>query len=237
MAEFEIYVLPGPFEAIVENEELSFPESALLRVEEIWQEEFQKREGHLFNGKILQFISANLSQITLATTEYKFLLAQNLDEKLRHLLHIRPVSVSGLTVSNKKVLIGKRAAHLSTYPSYYEFAPSGTVDFTAIKENGRIDFEKALLKELVEETEISKDHVKYIDRWILVHDTKRDIFEFCGLIFLKPELSNVEKWEPDKEYEKLLWLNKEEVFEHILQHKENYVPLSLFLWKRWQEHL
>jgi beta-phosphoglucomutase len=146
-------------------------------IDQLWSEKLAKNKS-LYNAEISILLSLNIENrkcsVTYSKVSYKtFLYMRDQDQA--------PIAlaVSGLsykeTEEGLQYLIGKRAPKVSQYPEYYEFIPSGSLDFHT-KLDSRI-IERQTLKELEEESQILNKNVESIkikDCILDVHDTVLD---------------------------------------------------------------
>lgn len=204
-------------------------------IENIWRHEFEKSEGKLFNGKLLSFVSLSHEKLIGEFVDFKFFLAQIIEPKLKPILQIEPIGVSGLTFSQGKILCGCRSSHVTTYAHWDELVPSGGVDAQFISD-GRIDLQKQLSIELEEEAGIAAEHILKISPLALIHDMTAGGYDICIAMELSGSaIESTLSFSP--EYEILKWVPKELLMAlnekggngHFRFSKESFVPLSLYL--------
>ncbi len=133
-----------------------------------------KENPHLFNGKILQFISLENGTLKGAFAEYKHFLA-----KFRGLpLNLTAVCLSGITSYQNQLLIAKRSASVSQYQNAYELVPAGSFDDTSST------WEAHITKELEEEASIKLSQISKMTLHSVVFDKRDDIVEIVAAIEL-----------------------------------------------------
>jgi len=189
-------------------------------IEAIWETGKKRWGDSLFNGKLFSVLSIEQERITGYFAEYKWFYAVKEDPSLQEKLNIVPLSISGITVKGRSVLIGKRSFSVTESPGMYECPPSGGIDMRAFKE-GLIDVERQFLIELDEEIGVAKGRVK---RQGLVYDDLRNAYEYTALIEIDeaPLVSNTE-------YDSLFWLPFEDIGFFTTAEHPRFVPLSLLL--------
>ncbi len=166
--------------------------------------------------------------------DYKYFLAQLRDPNFEPVLELRTVAVSGITTVIDKVLMGKRTETVLNYPSCYELVPSGGIDPGSMVDN-KIDLSKQFEVELFEETGISATEVKEIRPLALIYDESKKMYDICAEIIVNYSVLK-EFLDPSDEYEDLAWVAKQEVPRVMKRHKNQFVPLSLFLLEMLQFH-
>ncbi|MBS0622614.1 MAG: NUDIX hydrolase [Verrucomicrobia bacterium] len=214
---FEVEVLPH-----ARGFKLSDREN--LFVENIWKDEMERRAPHLHNGKIFNVVSIEPGKIIGEFIDYKFYLSQLRDPHLADLLSIKILSISGLTTTEDKILMGQRASHVSAYPNAYEFVPSGGVDPEA-QIGDLVIIDRCFTKELGEETGISAAEIQSIRLRALIFDKESKLYELCAEIrlFLEKPLQG------NGEYQQLRWISKNDIKKFLKTHQEQVIPFSLHL--------
>lgn len=196
------------------------------RIQEIWDQEYIRAQGKLFNGKIFSATNFDGTVLQGHFVDYKHYVAQVRDPTLFENLHIQIVSISGYTVANESILIGKRAAYVTGFPGHYELVPAGGIDPSVVT-NQSIDIIKQFKKELREEAGIEESMIKSILPVYLIKYSEREPYEICAKIILAPEaaLNNPR----DEEYTELFWMERKRLPEFINNNREIMIPLSLHL--------
>jgi putative hydrolase of the HAD superfamily len=106
-------------------------------------------------------------------------------------LHLSPIGVTGLTWVGDRVLVGRRAAHVTAYPEAWETVPAGSIDRHDSTE-GTIDPGVPLLCELVEETGLTVGDVRRVVCLGLVYDPVDDVYD----IAVRLEVDAPPDWTP-----------------------------------------
>lgn len=144
-------------------------------------------------------------QVVAYALPYTFYLDQMAEPDLKKLMGLKPLGVAGITLCDGKILLGKRASWVSTYPNCFECAPSGGVD-------GK-DLQKILLGELEEETGLSPMLVKHLSLIGMTFDSKSLNIDFVYLISLKKKaLKSIIQTE---EYSELFFIEKEKAADFL----------------------
>ena len=233
MSEFIDVPCKGNFIATIVERKRVLPTPVQSRVDEIWDREFQVRQGKLFNGSILGIVKADMDDLLVEKTEYKIVLALVRDPSLKEAIDFKPLCTSGMTLSSGKVLLGQRAQYVSAYPNFYEMVPSGSIDSNQLQEGLTIDLKQQLLQELAEEADIASSFVEKSEGWTLIYDAENKMYEVVARIYVPAFFSSSPVKEGEGEYRSLLWLAKEELEKHLIQHKDHYVPLTKYLYTKW----
>ncbi|CRX39230.1 hypothetical protein [Estrella lausannensis] len=209
-------------------------DESLRRIDEIWDKEFQIRQGSLYNGDVLGIVSASDEELLVEKVEYKLVLALLRDPRLSAEISFKPLSTSGMTISSGAVLIGQRSQYVSSYPNFYEMVPSGSIDCSTCHE-GIIDLREQLVKELTEEADIHPSYIESTEGWSLIYDVAGRGYEVVARLRVKEFISSSPKHMSEGEYRSLIWLPKEEFEKHLMQHIDHYVPLTKHLYYSWKE--
>lgn len=205
----------------------TLPPEVLAKIESIWNEEQQKRGQYLFNGKILNHLSHDSHRLDGHFVEYKHYLAQLRDPSLRKFLPIQGVGMTGITLAENHVLMGRRAAHVTSYPNQFEFAPAGGVDSDYV-ENGLFLLKKALLSELHEEVGYNPPAVESLQPFALISEPHINHWEICTRIILKPHQKDLLP-PSSPEYSEILWLPLKNLDSFFNLHSNEIIPMSRFV--------
>lgn len=236
MDEFAEVPYTGRFKAIVVESGRVLSPSVQMAVDEIWDKEFQLRQGKLVNGHVLGIVSISTDEILVEIVEYKIVLAQVRNPQLLEAINFKPLGTSGMTLSGGKVLLGQRSAYVSTYPNCYEMVPSGSIDCA----QGRfdIDLKEQLINELAEEAGIASPFIEKCTGWTLIFDATTKVYEVVARIYVQPFLSSSPlQNNMEGEYRSLIWLGAEEFEKHLIQHSDHYVPMTKYLFTKWRDFM
>lgn len=204
------------------TDDLQLSDEIREEIEAIWSAEKQKKGDSLFDGTILGAEFYSTQKLLGRWIPYKLALAVRCCPDLG--MSIRPVSVSGFTRAGDCLLLGKRGLHLAEGPGCFELAPSGGLDPDSEILNGVIDFRRAILKELLEETGIDSSQVLEVQPFGLAVGSTG--IEICVEIRVNPILTGHLK-SPTGEYSQLLWVPSFEIDHYLQGIQEPILPLSL----------
>lgn len=226
--EYQNFKIPPTFHLeVAQTRGFALTDYDKTRVNMLWQEEMVERASKLFNGLIFNFVSFEGDKMVGEFIDYKFYLAQLRDPGLEPLLKIELISVSGLTVSGDKVLLGRRSNQVTQDAGKWEAVPSGGIDHNAQRGN-TIDLKEQFGRELWEETGISVTEIKRILPFLIVRDPYTHIYEICAEIDVNYTVVREER-QPSEEYSELVWVPKSEMKTFLKKHGNEFVPFSLYL--------
>lgn len=157
-------------------------------VENDWAMRLKKNKG-LFNGPLLAFSHIKSGVLYAYMTDYKAYLGREFNGGIP----VWPLSVTGITRFEDKVLYGKRADSLVKYPGAWEVVPSGGLS--------QLDAEDQILKELEEEVGVDKEAVVSVTFSKVIHNLDEDTVEMIYDIKLKHGDAHV-----TDEVTEVLWL-------------------------------
>lgn len=226
MEQYQIIKLDSDFTIKVQQtaKRKKYPAEIESQVDAIWEQQKLIYGDHLYNGQILSEIEYTEHELIGELVEYRYHVAQIHAPELLPYLKVHTVSVTGITYSGDDVLIGQRSSKVAEYRDMYELAPSGGIDPAAI-EGDRVDLLKQVGIELHEETGLDSEAIVHIEPMALaIHLTKKS-FEFCIKIDIDPTKKDLMKIH-NEEYQKLMWIHKDEVRAFADSHLNTFVSLS-----------
>ena len=141
----------SPTFQIVQEERRVFELEVEMRVEELWQAALSTMSSRLFNGPIFCATDYNEREIRGYFSEYRYLMAQIMDPRLKTVLNMKPVSLLGFLTCRDGVLFGRRQSWVATRPGQWGFLPSGLLRPDLFANQGKVDYVKAFLIHLKEE--------------------------------------------------------------------------------------
>ena len=130
-------------------------------VDALWDESVSHNSG-LFDDRIFSFSNFDTFAIEGHFVPYRHLRAISSNPALKHQIKLRPLAISGVAKCSDGIIIGKRAAGVSSMRGLWEFCPSGGINAEHVSTAGDVDFHSLILSELLDEVGIQKDFVKNI---------------------------------------------------------------------------
>lgn len=210
-------------------------ESSVNEINEIWQKANTAKA--LTNNTILSLEECIQldSGIVLKCSpiEYKTFIAQ----KNGFNFDILPVAISAIvfyTINYTTFfLIGKRSATVTQYPLYWEFIPSGSLDFDLChNKNTETLITKQILQELKEEASIENIPTEKISPFCLIFDQQENTLDIGVSVEITPPEKHLKQ---SNEYTDIEFLNKSEV-EKLFSANELIVPTSFKLFSSWKSN-
>lgn len=201
------------------------PEQLHEKIRKIWTE--GKKETPVFESPIVSLVRYSSTHLIGELVDFSVWYACLKDPSLRQALDIHPLGVTGVTRWQDAILIGKRSANLAVYGGAMECCPSGSIDLSSIRRDGTVDLSGALLSELHEEAGIEPPSVRSSVTKSLYFSKETGIFDIHIDIELYPEEDHSILKPPSREYDELVWIQKDEVGKAFS--KRAWVPLSLHL--------
>lgn len=197
-------------------------------IEEIWEKEALAQKNHLFNGRLFIALDVSNEGLIGQFIPYKLYIATLRSPYLKEKIKIHPVSITGITLSHNRILIGQRSKFVTQYPGRFELVPSGGIDQHSV-EDGKINLIRQFRIELEEEAGIKEESIEKIELQALHFNPFEEIYE----IFAKIEVNNSVQMEHVKSHEhtELIWMSIEELKSFISFRNEEFVPFSLSLIK------
>lgn len=120
-------------------------------VDAIWNSEQYRLDGALFNGRVFSADIITPHLISGHWTEFRRIVAQMRRPELHSVLAIRPLAVGGIIMGPDGVIFGRRPRNCVYQAGEWQLPPAGSVDFSAARPEGVVDFVGMLLVELTEE--------------------------------------------------------------------------------------
>lgn len=203
-------------------------------VERIWTDAVRESGGRLFNGTLPDLVSierrASLTVLTGRFVEYRYYYAQWRRPGLD--LGIRPIGVSGVTTfdehSGEQVVFARRARHTTQYAGMLEVVPSGTIDRSAARSDGTIDFRAKLLEEFTEETGVDAGVVASTEVLGVVMDRRDRSHDVCCLLRARVERATLlEAMARSDEYDEPVIVPRADLAAFVKARADGLVPMSL----------
>ncbi|MBP5534024.1 MAG: hypothetical protein J6Y03_00760 [Alphaproteobacteria bacterium] len=155
---------------IIQSGCLRLSESTQSRVDELWQAALSHLDSRLFNGRIFSATRIEEDAIIGSFVEYKYLIAQHMDPRLKLELNIRPVSILGLLTCQDGVLFGKRQNWVATRPNEWGLMPSKYIGTDTFSHDGSIDYVKSFLIALKNEVNIDAQFLNKLEPLVLLEE-------------------------------------------------------------------
>ena len=132
-------------------------------VETLWQRASARmargRAGRLFNGRVFSADSITPTLITGHLTEFRRVVAQFERPALFPQLGLRPLAVCGVLCCADGVVFGRRHVDAIYQAGMWQLPPAGSVDGSALRDDGAVDLHHQLRLELQEELGLPPDSV------------------------------------------------------------------------------
>jgi 8-oxo-dGTP pyrophosphatase MutT (NUDIX family) len=203
------------------------PEELQSRIDEIWAK--KENTPSLFDAPIVSLVQYSPTYLIGELVDFSTWYACGVDPYLRKVLDIHPLAVTGRTIWQNKILVGKRSPTLVAMRGVMECCPSGSVDQSCITKEGTVDLRQAILSELEEEAGIPSSSVQSIQSKDLYLSVENGVFDIHMDIVLYPESKVSILKSPLREYDELVWLERDEI-DKVFP-KRHWVPLSRHLLK------
>ena len=155
---------------IIQSDNMQFSSNIESRVDELWQAALSFYDSRLFNGYIFSATQITENEIIGSFVEYKYLMAQHLDPRLKSKLNIRPVSVLGFLTCLDGILFGQRQNWVATRPGEWGFLPSEYLGADTFSHDGKIDYVKAFLVALKNELNIDAHNLTNLQHSYLIEE-------------------------------------------------------------------
>ena len=155
---------------IIRSESLKFSQSTISRVDELWQAALSHMDSRLFNGQIFSATQVDENAIIGSFIEYKYLIAQHMDPRLKSKLNIRPVSILGFLTCQDGILFGKRQNWVATRPNEWGLMPSKYISTDTFSHDGSIDYIKSFLIALKNEINIDAQFLNKLEHFALIEE-------------------------------------------------------------------
>lgn len=152
-------------------------DEARREVAEIYESEKRRRGGDLFDGLLFSVEGIDGERISGRFVNYSLFIAQSAKPELFDVLGVRPLGVSGLLVCSDGIVFGRRNVTVTQDPGLWELAPSGGIDPSCRKEDGRIDAVGHVLREMHEEIGAGAEHVSSASPFVVIENTDSHVID------------------------------------------------------------
>jgi 8-oxo-dGTP pyrophosphatase MutT (NUDIX family) len=201
------------------------PQEFKDRIDEIWAAKQMNRS--LFESPIVSLVQYSPTHLIGELVDFSAWYACGVDPLLQKSLDIHPLAVTGRTIWQNKILIGKRSATLVAMRGVMECCPSGSIDQSSLSKEGIADLRRAIMSELEEEAGIPGSCVKSITSKDLYLSAESGVFDIHLDVVLFPDAEVSALKSPLREYDELVWVDKGEA--ETVFPKRQWVPLSRYL--------
>lgn len=127
-----------------------------------WAAAQVRTDGTLFNGQVFSADVITPRLICGHWTEFRRIVAQMARPGLHAQLGIRPLAVGGVLHGPDGVVFGRRPARAVYQPGEWQLPPAGSLDPSAARAEGALDFTAQILIELREEVGLHAEAVHAI---------------------------------------------------------------------------
>jgi hypothetical protein len=201
------------------------------RVHSIWSDA-KKIQPSLYDDGLLCVEKFDEKAVYCYEAPYSYYFAQR-DHEFKEIPKLIAFAVTGVILVDGFLIIGRRAAKVTTYPGKLELAPSGTISASMIGDGNLIDYEKQLVEEMYEELNIQHHHVDSMEPLALTPDPSAASLElFCQLNLKSIKAEQIMDNFQIDEYAELQALRPEEVRRSILENPGDWVPTTSVLLER-----
>ncbi len=218
---------------IIKNSTIQNLEFDQVKLEKVWKNLCKQKNNKLFNGKVLVYIDSFKKNDTLVMNagfvDYKIAVSSRIEPSLG--LKIKQIGVSGITLisdeNDKYVLFSSRSSDNTEYPNFLELVPSGNIDNSSLRSDGKIDFSSKLIEEFVEETGLTKNCIQEINTLFLVIDNVNQVFDICCEIKISSsKLNIIETFQKVSEYGKPELVLLSSLSDYVKKNHERIIPTS-----------
>jgi hypothetical protein len=168
---FVVHEVAADLEVRIGRAMPALPSETELAVERLWQAASLRVSaggaGQLFNGRVFSADTITPHLITGHLTEFRRMVAQMERPELFAIpgsspgtsLGVRPLAVCGVLRCAGGVVVGRRHRAAIYQAGMWQLPPAGSVDASAVDDDGVVDLRRQLLNELQEELGLSSDAV------------------------------------------------------------------------------
>ena len=110
----------------------------------------RRQAGRLFNGRVFSADTITAKHITGHLTEFRRIVAQMEQPGLFADLEVRPLAVCGVLRCAGGVVVGRRHRTAIYQAGMWRLAPTGSVDASAVNDDGVVDLRRQRLNRLRE---------------------------------------------------------------------------------------
>lgn len=138
------------------------PATLDAEIDRLWAAAQARTGGVLFNGQVFSADVITPRLICGHWTEFRRIVAQMARHELHAQLGIRPLAVGGVLHGPDGVVFGRRPARAVYQAGEWQLPPAGSLDPTAARAEGAVDFTAQILTELREEVGLPAEAIHTI---------------------------------------------------------------------------
>lgn len=144
-------------------------------IDRLWAAAQARTGGALFNGQVFSADVITPRLICGHWTEFRRIVAQMARHDLHAQLGIRPLAVGGVLHGPDGVVFGRRPGRAVYQAGEWQLPPAGSLDPTAARAEGDVDFTAHILTELREEVGLAAEAIDAITPLCIVEHAEHDI--------------------------------------------------------------
>ena len=182
-------------------------------VDALWEESVS-HNPRLFDEQIFSFLKYDNYSIEGHFAPYRRLRAVSSNPTLRDEIKLRPLAISGVAKCPDGIIVGKRAASVSSMCGQWEFCPSGGINAEHVSTTGDVDFYSLILSELLDEVGIPKDFVKSIgisEGYENISSGLLDLIADMEIDLSSDQVINLHKMNATNEYDEIRVIKEKDI--------------------------
>ena len=182
------------------------PHDVQEKIDAIW--EIGKRTKWLFDGVCISLTSISATLLQGELVPYRAWYACSQEASLFSKMRIYPLALSGRTIGDSGVLIGRRSGKVATRAQFYECVPSGTFSRDMMDPSGEVSISQMVRSELEEEAGLSQfiSSIQPLALYWSPEDNTWDMHVDIRVSHVPDTLVS-----PTEEYDELFWVNPQAV--------------------------
>lgn len=188
MADIVCRVQSEPLDVVSLGEAPRLTPEIAAAVDRIWADAKEVRGSELYDGSVFAVSEVSPGRIEGRWTTYRNFFAQRRSKRLRKVLAIRALAVTGVVLSGNRVLLARRSQQSEQDPGGWEFAPAGSVERIDNPAAGLVDTTRHLLLELFEEIGQTAENFETAPKLFgLIEDEDAGVVDLVYGLSLRPE--------------------------------------------------
>jgi hypothetical protein len=192
-----IVAVAQDFEVVVEREPARRSDAREREVGRLWAEEVAAAGGApLADPTVLAYVHADRRRLAGRFVRRRDVLAGRRAPELFDGCPPVPVEACALVTTRGRVVLGRRAEQVASWPGRWELVPASALDggFQDAR-SGRIDVAAHLLADLVEQTPLPRPARDAVRPFALMHDERERTWSLCVAMSLDLSTEAVEEIE------------------------------------------